>query len=307
MLRSILVPLDGSEFGEHALPIAAAVARRSGATLHLAHVHQGKSAAGAAIADRDVYDLLARQTEEDYLADVSARLRARGPLALEPALLARGDVAAGLRDYAERHCIDLVVMATHGRGALARLWLGGVADELARELTRPVLLVRPGEGPPDLDHDVEMRSILVPLDGTALAEKAIGPALEMGKLFDAELTLVRVNAPVLLASWLPEAPYGPSDLGEAAAAQRQEAEIARRYLDGVAARLTDQGARVRVDVVVDALPADGILGEARAAHADLIALQTHGRRGLARFFLGSVADGVVHGGSTPVLLHHCAV
>src|SRR5690242_2476445 len=101
MLRSILVPLDGSDFGEHALPLAAAVARRCGATLHLAHVHRAPGGG-------PIPELLARQTEEEYLAGIARRLRARGPLALETALVGGGDVAAGLRDYADSHCIDLI-------------------------------------------------------------------------------------------------------------------------------------------------------------------------------------------------------
>lgn len=307
MLRSILVPLDGSVFGEHALPLAAAIARRSGATLHLAHVHEATLNAGV-IADRDVHDLLVRQTEENYLESVARRLGSRPGLTVQTVLLGGGKVAAQLCDYTEQQCIDLVVMSTHGRGALARLWLGGVADELAHELTRPILLVHPSETAPDLDRDAELKTIVVPLDGSELAEKALLPAVEMSQLFDAELALVRVNSPVTLPAWIPEGSYVPGGADEAAQIERQEAEVARKYLERVAARLTAQQPRprVRVDVVLGPRPADGILEEAQATHADLITLETHGRRGLARFFLGSVADGVVYGSSTPVLLHHAA-
>jgi nucleotide-binding universal stress UspA family protein len=74
----------------------------------------------------------------------------------------------------------------------------------------------------------------------------------------------------------------------------------------VAARLRAQGARVRTDVMLEQRPAAGILAEADATQADLIAIETHGRRGLARLFLGSVADKLVRTGAVPVLLHHSA-
>jgi nucleotide-binding universal stress UspA family protein len=310
MIRSILVPLDGSTFAEHALPLAASLARQAGAVLHLAHAHSAalpEMAMGIMIPD--VYDLHKRQDEQAYLADTARRLTEVAPVALETTLI-EGDVVAALKAYAENKAIDLVVMATHARGAFGRFWLGSVADDLAAELPQPVLLVRPGEGKPDLARKSALKSIVVPLDGTPLAEGAVWSAAELAKLFDAELMLVRVNRPALLAIYAPEGVSSSSvtaTLDQAAEIERREAEGAQKYLAGVAEKLVARGARVRTHITLEEEPAAGILAEARADHADLIALETHGRRGLTRLFFGSVADKVVRGGEVPVLLHHAAL
>lgn len=305
MIRSILVPLDGSEFGEHALPLAANLARQAGAVLHLVHVHQFMSpATEAGLALMDTLDLQLRQDEMAYLADVVRRLRETTPAPLTTALI-DGEVAAALRGFAEQNGVGLVVMCTHGRGAVGRFWLGGVADELVRKMSRPVLLVRPQEGKTDLRRHPELKSILLPLDGTALAEQVIEPALALGEPFGAAYTLVRVNKPVVRPSYLPE---GSGILGLEAeleqldALQRQARKESQAYLDGVAAKLTARGARVSTRVSIDEEPAGSILREAQACHADLIAMETHGRRGLSRLLLGSVADKIVRAGVAPVLL-----
>lgn len=307
MIRSILVPLDGSTFGEHALPLAAGLARRAGAVLHLVHVHQiVPPATIAGVAVMDAIDLHLRQDEQAYLADAARRVAEKNPLAVQTALV-EGEVVPALREYALQHSTDLIVMSTHGRGALGRFWLGSVADELARETPRPVLLVRPHEGKPDLTREPAFRSIVVPLDGTPLAEQVLEPAMAIGKLHEATFTLVRVNKPAVRPSYLPEGStivgLTHSVLEQIHEVQQQAQEEAQRYLDTVAAKLVQRGFRVHTRVVIDEQPAVGILLEAQACHADLIAMETHGRRGLSRLFVGSVADKVVRGGVVPVLLH----
>lgn len=312
MIRSILVPLDGSTFGEHALPMAASIARRSGALVHLVHVHQVMSPASIGeIATIDTLDEHLRRDELAYLADVSKRLGQAVAVPIRTALL-DGDVVATLRNYAEEHSADLVVMSTHGRGALGRFWLGNVADELARKMPRPVMLIRTPEGKPDLRQDVELRSILLPLDGTSFAERVIEPALTLGEPFNATFTLVRVNKPILRGSYLSaateaEMPAGvlgemhhlQEELRRLTAEQRRESQ---RYLEEMAAKLRGRGVQVNVRVAMNDEPAVGILQEAEAMQADLIAMETHGRRGLSRLFLGSVADKIVRCGPVPVLL-----
>src|SRR5947207_13212879 len=109
MFRSILVPLDGTTFGEHALPMAACLARRTGATLHLVHVHEPPAVAMAeGIVIPDTEDLHTRMDEQAYLADAVRRVGEKEPLSTAVALI-DGDVVQGLRDYARREGIDLVV------------------------------------------------------------------------------------------------------------------------------------------------------------------------------------------------------
>jgi len=289
MVSSILVPLDGSDFAEHALLMAAGLARSAGAALHLVHVSDWP-----------------RGGDLTYLTRLARRLNEKSPVKTVTALL-EGEVVPELQDYAERESIDLVVMCTHARGALGRFWMGSVAEDLELAINPPVLLVRPGEGKPDLAGETALKSIVIPLDGTELAEKAIRPALELGKLFNAEFTLVRVVVPAILAAYLPEG-AGPhtmtAALDEAAELDRREVEAARVYLEGAAERMRAEGVKVRTHVMCESQPAEGILTEAAAEHADLIAIETHGRRGLARMFMGSVADSLVTGGGPPVLLAH---
>jgi len=310
MLRSILVPLDGSDFAEHALPIAASLARQAGATLRLARVHVPITAEAAmGVVIPDPYGLRERQEEQAYLDGVARRLREKvspTPLTLETALL-EGDVVAALTDHARAGSVDLVVMATHARGAFARFWLGSVADDLVSELTAPVLLIRPGEGKPDLTREADLKTIVVPLDGSELAERAAWRAAEMARLFDADLALVRVNRPGLTSAYLPEGISGDAvnvAVDEARQIEQEEGEEARRYLEEVAAMLAVRGVRCRTDVLVQARPAEGILTEARECHAGMIAIETHARRGLARLFLGSVAEEVMRRAEVPVLMHH---
>src|SRR5262245_5245425 len=145
MLRSILVPLDGSDFAEHALPLATGLARKAGVKLHLAHVHRAPPpTAFAGIVALDVEDLHVRQDEQAYLADVARRLNeCDEPVALKTALLF-GEVGEAVEMYCLRESVDLVVMATHARGAFGRFWLGSITDELTSRLSQSVLLVRPG-------------------------------------------------------------------------------------------------------------------------------------------------------------------
>ncbi len=307
MVRSILVPLDGSSFGEHALPLAAGLARRTGATLHLVHVHQLiPPATVAGVAVMDSLDLHLRQDEQSYLANIARRLHEKGPLQVESALL-EGEVAVALEAHATRIEADLVVMSTHGRGAMGRFWLGSVADDLVHDLPRPVILVHPGEGQPDLKRDPDLRTIILPLDGTPLAERIISPAVQLGKMFESTFVLIRTVRPVLRPSYLPEGGT-IAGLAHTAVEKIEEAQLrlqaeAQTYLDRMADSLRKEHVRVLTRVLIEEEPAVGILREAQLRKAGLIAMETHGRRGLSRLVAGSVADKVVRAGDGPVLLH----
>src|SRR5512140_1097579 len=153
MYRSILVPLDGSAFREHALPLAAGIARRSGARLRLVHVHDREvepelptftpyrfEGLDAVFADRRT-----AAEEGDYLDQVTTRLREGTSLELSATVLG-GKLAGALEQFVQGSDGDLLVMTTHGRGPLGRLWLGSVADTLVRRAGKPVLLIRAHEG-----------------------------------------------------------------------------------------------------------------------------------------------------------------
>jgi nucleotide-binding universal stress UspA family protein len=309
MIRSLLVPLDGSQFGEHALPLALAIARRAGATLQLLQVLPPLasiySEAPLFLEDSLAVRFRERQREavRAYLDGVVKRVGSFSPVAVG-GIIREGEVAATIEDQVVSTGVDLVVMTTHGRGPLGRLWLGSVADQLVRRVPVPLLLVRPREGSPDLADEPVLRHILLPLDGSALAEEMLGPAVEIGRLMGADFSLLRALPPRLVAY-----PTGPAGLGapsvllpeaDPTGGLRPEAE---EYLEGVAERLRAQGLRVRTRVIPGRPPAAAILQEAVPPAFDLVALETHGRHGLSRLVLGSVADKVVRGAAVPVLVH----
>jgi nucleotide-binding universal stress UspA family protein len=310
MYRTILVPLDGSPFAEHALPVALALARRAGANLMLVTVATPLTEAytqGVYISPVELEQEIIAQRRA-YLEATAEKLRARADVRVS-CIVEHGEVALSLCDLLDAGQADLVVLATHGRGAVARFWLGSVADEMVRRASRPLLLVRPGAGAADLDREPEMGRILVPLDGTKLAEQILEPTVAMAGLIpDSELVLVRAIRATSLVDYLPtdtpeigrEARSLAREVQSLQDRLRQEAE---RYLDEVAGRLRSRGLRVATQVVVEDRPAVAILDEAEARRAGLIALETHGRRGLSRLVLGSVADKVVRGAHVPVLVH----
>jgi nucleotide-binding universal stress UspA family protein len=315
MYRTILVPLDGSPFAEHALPLALSIARRAEARLLVAQVH-------APLAEmyterrpgrENTLGPHLRQRDLAYLDRVVQQLAGRSSVSVTSALL-DGPISDALHRHALSVDADLVVMSTHGRGPLARAWLGSVADQLVRQLPMPLLLVRPTDAPFDLagelGREADFRNVLIPLNGSGCAEKILGPAVALARLTGANCTLFEVVESV------PIARYGPADpamaptvlpfLTQLLEYQEQERAEAEAYLGRVAERLRAWSQPVRTRVAVHEQPAVAILEEARREHAGLIALATAARRGLPRLVLGSVADKVLRAAGVPVLLYRAA-
>ena len=195
-MRAILTPLDGSRLAEESLRSACATARRTGAVLHMALVHHpiAPTADSAAMATAiDEIDRLARQGEEQYLAQIAERMLTQYGIHIETKIL-DGPVAETLGAYVTRIGAGMVVMTTHGRGAVSRFWLGSVADHLLRHLDVPLLLLRHKEEPVQ-DSRMAFRRMLIALDGSERAEAVIEPALALCPPPTAELALLRVVAP----------------------------------------------------------------------------------------------------------------
>jgi nucleotide-binding universal stress UspA family protein len=183
-------------------------------------------------------------------------------------------------------------MTTHGRGGLARLLHGSVAEGLVRRCPAPVLVVHPGQ----VDAACRFRRVLVPLDGSDLARSILDHVswvVEPG----AQLVLLTVVEPASWTVWLSAAGISFSD-------DREQVAAAEMRLQDEAAPLRAIGFDVVSRVAVSRHCAQEILAVARATGADLIALATRGRSGVARAALGSVAEEVVRATHVPVLLHH---
>ena len=243
-------------------------------------------------ADRDAQ---CKQQEQLYL-DATARLTTCVSAVAATAGVLSGSavlpetVADSILERARTGKADLIVMATHGRGPLSRFGLGSVADQLVRRAPVPVLLVRPSENPPRTAPEPVVENILIPLDGSQLAEQVLEPAAELAQLMEARLCLLRVV----------KSRSTSADRGAAGLPDKSEYE---GYLERVAARLREHGLQVRTRVVAARHAAEAILEEARVHGADLIALATHGRGGLKRLLHGSVADRLIRGAALPILVY----
>jgi nucleotide-binding universal stress UspA family protein len=308
MYRSLLVPLDGSKFAEHALPLALGIARRAGVDVEVVYVHVPLApmyAEAIPNVENTLNPTLLRRGQA-YLDGVVKRLAGVAAVPVRSALL-EGPVAEAVSARAEAVGAGLIVMTTHGRGMLTRAWLGSVADDLLRRATVPVLLVRPHDGAAEPAGEPPLRHVLIPLDGSDFAEQILEPAAELGALTLAEFTLLRVVKPLVLGtddlSVAGVGTYGQALVKQLEDLHAQDLRAAQSYLDGVAERLRARSLRVRTQVVVHEQPAVAILAEAKRQPTDLIALATHGRSGLARLFRGSVADKVLRGASVPLLVH----
>ena len=306
MIRSILVPLDGSTFGEHALPLAMSMARRLDATLNLIHVH---SLLDATYAELQVFDNTLDQElrgkEREYLHAIQKQVQDRLSI---PVTIRNvdGEIASVIREQADSLRANWVVMTTHARGPIGRFWLGSVTDELVRSLSISLVAVHPQDHPPDLAKEQAIQHMLIPLDGTPLAEQILEPALTLGKAMNADYTLLRVVTPVYPVTL----PAEPAIFGSVATdimdrVEKMHTELrkeATEYLDKIAQRLRSENLKVHTRVVVEEQPGVAILDSAKAP-VDMIAIETHGRGGLSRLLLGSVADKVIRGSKLPILVH----
>jgi nucleotide-binding universal stress UspA family protein len=299
MFRDILVPVDGSRFAEAALPLAARTARSAGARLHLLLVHEPvvplAGMGGVPIPALNLDEEVTAR-ENSYLADLAARWReaSGGPVGVRSI---EGRAGPDVCEEASRVSADLVVMTTHGRGTLRRLWLGSVADYVVRHVAVPVLLVpRRDESQPPPEH--RLRHLLVALDLSRDAEAILEPVTMLAELTQAELTLIYI------AESLVEIPGigvpGPVlENASPAAAMRAYAD---RYLERLAGQLRAKNIGTGTRVTTETSAAEGLLGALEHEAFDGIAMTTHGVSGFRRFLLGSVADKIIRSATKPVLV-----
>ncbi|MCH1571535.1 MAG: universal stress protein [Longimicrobiales bacterium] len=294
MYKQILVPLDGSAFAEAALPLALEVSRRTGANVHLATVLEPVTSFAY-----EGWEGAAVEWSQKYLEDVLERIEGKTGGDVSHAVLS-GHTVEMLDGESREKSVDLVVMASHGRGALSRMWLGSVVDRFIRHTHLPVIIVRPDEdASPAASFDQTFGTLMVCLDGSELSEEALQHATEFGELFDSAYHLTRVvSYPVDIAS-----PYLPHTAQLNQQVLDDAKQGASEYLEAHAEHMRRRGLRVTTSVGVDAQAGHGVLTEAEAVGADMVAMATHGRTGFSRTVLGSTADKVVRGSHDPVLLH----
>lgn len=296
MVDRILVPLDGTDFAEHALGTALAIARRSGADLALATVEVPPP---MAFPDVNFLEPL-EEAERRYLESVADRVRGVADGVDVTVEVLRGNAPEALELHRREIGADLTVMTSHGRGPVARAWLGSVADHFVRSTGAPVLVVRPDDevGPPDLAELPTFDHVAITLDGSELSETAVDPGMAVADLFDADVTLIRV----VEYPHETESVYMPDAVEAIQEQLDQSLEAAHAGLERLATRLTAEGRPVRRESRVVNHAAPGILEVVDEHGVDLVVMASHGRGGLTRAVLGSVTDKVLRASSRPVLV-----
>ena len=299
MANQILVPLDGSALAEQALSCAVTLGQGLSAGLVLfravsipPEVQEALDRAGL-----NPGPLLERLETEacQYLEAMRHLLRNTG-LGFSH-VVRRGLAAEAIVDYVEKTDIRLIVMATHGYIGLKRWTHGSVAERVLQAASVPVLLVRAREADParGLQQPLPCWHILVPLDGSELAEQVLPIVSPIARALEAEMTLLQVATTHVLGPFSDE--WYPSLQSTFEIVEQQ----AKLYLESMACHLNEQGIETST-VVWTGLVADSIVRYAEVNHMDLIARCTHGRTGLARWALGSVADRVLRAAEIPILL-----
>lgn len=296
MYDRILVPLDGSEASRAALDVVEQLDSQSVRLLQVEsndHLLVPPSVTGVEPGWEDRYAARIR----DELESVAERLRRQGrTVEVE---VRSGDAAEEIIASAED--ADLVVMTTHGRGAAGRLIFGSTADRVARHGTTPTLLIRRGS---DANGPVTPGRVVVPLDGSELAEQALPEAERLARALKAPVHLVRaVGADDVLATVRSDRSATsprPSAGDDAYEGARLEAERgAAEYLEQKAAGLREDDLTAEVEVL-KGTPAFVLLWMIQAG--DVVVMTTHGRGGYRRWAIGSVAEKLVREAAGPVLL-----
>jgi nucleotide-binding universal stress UspA family protein len=299
----VLAPVDGSIRALRAVPWAAKLAGPDGTVVLLrvvppqpAYAETLFSLVGAEGTVQEIQDAWTRTAKADM--DEAAALLSGSDVTVEQ-MVAEGEPEEEIVAAAARRGVEMIAMASHGRGAVGRAIFGSVADRVARTAPVPILILRtPDE---DADHGVAVTRIVVPLDGSEIAERALPVASELARQLPAPVYVVRA---VDAAATLPLASgvFGAGPVvGEEVTDQIwEEAETeARSTVTSAVSRLQAEG----VDASGTILNGSPFFAISEATQpGDLLLLTSHGRGGVRRWLLGSVAEKLVREADAPVML-----
>lgn len=301
MYRVIMVPVDGSAFSREAVFQGLRLARKTDAQLRLVRIASIPGLVGGpeTLSLENTARTSERETMLSELYRLAAECRANSSVDVT-ASVEDGPIADALCGHALRHNVDLIVMATHARRGMARVWHGSVADRLIRETRLPVLVVRPPSLATELIDGPCYKRIVVAVDGSELAEKSIDAAVSLAEIERAELTLLRI---------IPSArDIRPGEMHSTIGpARARDVDEAEKYLAGLRTHLSHRYTRIHAAVVVADDTPQAILGYSQAHDIDMIAIATHGRGGITRAVLGSVADRILSEGMLSALVINPAV
>ena len=298
MYKMIMAPTDGSGFDREAIQVALRIAERTQAKVRLVRVHCTgaffgmESSPEAATLSVKVLEQ-ERERILDELRNLAAECRKTSDTNIDVSL-EDGPVPDALHAYAKRNKVDLIVMSSHGRGGIARLALGSVTDSLIRATTIPVLVVKPHPSYVSAQFSDAFKRIVVPLDGSGVAEQILPGVVAMAEIEGSELTLLRVVVPRTSSQ--------KAIANECTPWWDKDVAAAEAYLFRTADRLREAGLRTKTDVVIGEEIAQSIADYAARESAGLVAIATHGRGGMSRALIGSVADALTRTSHTSLLV-----
>ena len=297
MYTKILVPLDGSPRSEGILPYTRSLAEACKIPVELLHVIEPQIIATfsdpAHARYADVVEADMRRNGLAYLKTVAASLP--GAAAVRCAVHV-GNPAEVIVDSASGQAGTLITMSTHGRSGIQRWLIGSVADKVLRGTTSHLLLARTNDGPKS-NEKASLKTVIVPLDGSGLAEAALPAVVFLAKKMGLEIVLVRAFISPSSALYATDE-YVPN-LVELTEQARREV---KGYLDGKVQQLQAEGLSRVSYVLVEGQAAAEIIELAHKTPANLLAMSTHGRSGVGRWVLGSVTDRVVRYSGDAVLV-----
>ena len=282
MYNRILVPLDGSELAEGALPYAEGIATR----LHSEVILLTTCTPG---------DCLERPLRA-YLEKRAGELSSLG-IKASP-LVVQGNAANEILDFAERNDINLIIISTHGRTGLSIWPLGSIANKILQKSHIPILLIRSSELETVL-REKEVRRIIVPLDGSQFAEGVIPYVEGLAKGMDSEVILITVNEPLQVPDIVRHTAGFDGEKYEELTV-RTDKQV-KRYLSKKESALRHKSVKVRSTSLLG-MPAQTILQYAEDNSVSLIALSTHGFSGISKWAFGSIAAKIIERSSKPVLM-----
>ncbi len=283
--RRVLIPLDGSELAERAIPYAKTIAKTKGSELILFTV----SIASVEQLDRPMKAYLELNVKELQSQGIKASTA-----------IAYGSVADEIVSFADKSKIDLVIISTHGYSGIKRWVLGSVARKVLYGTCAHVLLIK-SKAPKA--SQVEFKKVLLPLDGSPFSEIPILSVEELLKGTKAEIVLTVVSEPPLVPSY-GDRPINPTWGRHQATLWAEMQKQASEYLEKLEAKIEKRGAKVKSQVIPGELGkvAENIMQVAQEENVNLIAMATHGRTGASRWVYGSTANRIVEQSLQPVLL-----
>lgn len=305
MTLKILVTVDGSDKDERAIAVAAALAELADATVRVLRVFKSPIPPSSLHAGTPAVLDAVRDLREDAIKELrttAARLGTLLPRDVTSEVVDGSDVAAVLLEDIDKHDADFVVMATRAAGAVGRAIQGSVADQLVRESPKPAVLV-----PPRANYlggkTIELRRVLVPLDGSIASLRVIPRLLALPLAKALEFVLIQVVEPERTGGHqMPPGVPEPAESSTDGEWTHVQASVAERRLDAIADRLRARGSKAEVRVIESRDPGTVIVDAIRNDLVELIAMSTRGESGLRRLMLGSVAEQVVRSSEIPVLL-----